>query len=254
MEGFFRTNPNLQVSSVITNRTGAGPTYVTDGLTLYLDAGLTSSYPGSGSTWTDLAQGLTFSSNGTQTPFGTVSGVPSFTFNNSGYWTYSTTPSLVDMGGPTTLILWVYNTGLAARKTVFEKAGTSYQSYEQEIAVTWETSNQWTYYSRYNAYDYGNFTTTPLNQWSMNAIKMTTAKTTGVSRQGFRSLNGAAWTSDYVARSTTAVLAAGQIRIGTGYAGTMTNSSISIVMVYNKELSNDEILQNYNAFKQRHGL
>lgn len=252
MEGWLRTQAGVAVADLFA--TVKGVPYVEDGLTLYLDTTNSASYPGSGSTWTDLAQGLSFASQNTQTPFQTIAGVPSFTFNNSGWWRHSATPGLVDMGGPCTLILWVYNTGLAARRTVFEKAGTSYQSYEQEIAVTWETNDQWSYYSRFNTYDYGYFTTTPRNVWSMNAIKMTTAKVSGVARQGFRSLNGAAWTQDYIARSTTPVLTAGEIRVGTGYAGTVSNSSISIVMVYNRELSNEEILKNYNAFKSVHGL
>lgn len=253
MESILRTQPGIQVSSVVANNTAA-PIPVRHGLRLHLDTADSRSYPGTGTSWFDLAQGLTFTSNGTQTPFSTVGGVPAFSFNGSGNWRHSATPSLVDMGGPCTLILWVYNTGLSARRTVFEKAGNSYNSYEQEIAVTWETNNQWTYYSRFNTYDDGRFTTTPLNAWSMNAVRMSNAKFGGVVRRGFRSLNGASWTSDYTGRSTTSVLAAGEIRIGTGYAGAVGNGSISLVMVYNRELSNEEMLYTYNQYKARFGL
>ncbi len=62
------------------------PRIVTDDLSLCLDAGDSSSYPGSGTTWTDLANGIVFGSLGTTTPFGTVAGSPALTFNGSGYW------------------------------------------------------------------------------------------------------------------------------------------------------------------------
>ena len=37
----------------------AGEDYVTDGLVLYYDAGKTASYPGTGTTWTDLVSNTT---------------------------------------------------------------------------------------------------------------------------------------------------------------------------------------------------
>lgn len=231
----------------------SGPQYVVDGLSLYLDAADTSSYPGSGSSWTDISQGLVFSSSGSPS-FSTVSGQSAFTFNGTQYWYHSTNPSAVDLGGPCTVIMWLYPSSLAARKTIFEKAGTSYNSYEQELAMTWETDNNVSYYSRYNTYDYGFFRTLTNSQWQMMAIKMSTAKTAGVARTGYYSKNGAAWTQEYTSRSTNSVLTAGEIRIGTGYAGTVTNGSVAVVMAYNKMLSDEEILQNYDAFKGRFGV
>jgi len=50
--------------------TGLVPSIVTDGLVLHLDAGDSASYPGSGTTWTDL------SGNGNN---GTLFGTPSYT-------------------------------------------------------------------------------------------------------------------------------------------------------------------------------
>lgn len=226
---------------------------VSSGLVLNLDI---LNYPGSGSTWTDSAQGLQFSSVNTQTPYQTVGGSPAFAFNGSGYWRYNANPSLVPMGGDTTLVMWIYGYDVGTRKTVFEKAGTSYQSYEQEIAITWEPDESWTWYSRYNNYDYGatpvSFAT--VNGWSMLSIKMSTGLTNGVSRTGFYSKNGAAYTSNYTVRSTTPITTAGEVRIGTGYAGTIDSGAVAMVLVYNKMLTDAEILQNYNATRTRFGL
>lgn len=230
------------------------PKVVTDNLSLLLDVTNTKSYPGTGTVWMDLASNLTFNSAGTTTPVETMAGVKSFAFNSSGYWYCNSGYGAVDMGGDCTLIMWLYNEGLSVRRTVFEKAGTIYASYEQEIAVTWETDNYYSYYSRWNAYDYsgGNGPVT-LNAWSMNALKMSTGKTT-TARTGFYSKNGGPWISNYVSRSSTAITPATDIRIGTGYAGTVDTGNIAMVLAYNKMLSDTEILQIYNATKGRFGV
>ena len=230
-----------------------GPEITDSNLVLFLDVGNTKSYPGSGSSWTDLAQGLVFSANGTVTPVETKAGALSFAFNSSGYWTYSTTPSLVDMAGECTLIYWYYNEGLSTRRTIFEKAGTIYSSYEQEIAMTCETNNEISYYSRYNLYDYAYANPADLNAWNMIGIKMSSGKTS-TNRTGLRSKNGSAWETNYVARSTTPITTAGQIRVGTGYAGTMDTGNLALLMVYTKMLTDAEVLEVYNAYRGRFGL
>ncbi len=230
-----------------------GPEITDSNLVLFLDVGNTKSYPGSGSSWTDLAQGLVFSANGTVTPVETKAGALSFAFNSSGYWTYSTTPSLVDMAGECTLIYWYYNEGLSTRRTIFEKAGTIYNSYEQEIAMTCEVNNDISYYSRYNLYDYAYANPADLNAWNMIGIKMSTGKTS-TNRTGSRSKNGSAWETNYVARSVTPITTAGQIRVGTGYAGTMDTGNLALLLVYTKMLTDAEVLEVYNAFRGRFGL
>jgi hypothetical protein len=231
------------------------PQIVTSGLTLCLDAANPRSYPRTGAVWSDLAQNLTFNSVGTtQTPFTTINGSPCFDFNGSGYWECGTNFNLVDLGGDCTIVMWFYCQTTAARKTIFEKAGTSYQSYEQEIAVTWEVANDFSYYSRFSpAYDYASTVANTVNVWNMVGIKMSTGKTTAA-RTGFYSTNGSAWISGYTSRSNVALVAAGAIRIGSGYAGTVTDGYVSCVYCYNKMLTDAEILQNYNATKSRFGL
>ncbi len=231
------------------------PKIVTSGLTLLLDASNSKSYPGSGANWTDLAQSLSFSSQGaTQTPFTTKKGAGCFDFNGSGYWECTSGSSNVDLGGDCTIILWFFCETLASRTTIFEKAGNSYASYEQEIAVTWETGLDFSYYSRYSpAYDYASTAANTNNDWNMTAIKMSTGKTTAA-RTGFYSKNGSAWGASYTSRSSVAVVAAGNLIIGSGYAGTVTDGFIGQVLCYNKMLSDAEILQNYNATKSRFGL
>jgi len=223
-------------------------------LKLLLDVSNLNSYPGSGAVWKDLVQGLTFNSTGTQTPLETINAAKSFAFNGSGYWYCNSGYENVDLGGDMTLIMWLYSETISTRKTVFEKAGTSYASYQQEIACTWEPANDISWYSRLSPdYDFGNTATCTLNKWNMMGIKMSTGKT-ATARTGFYSKNGGSWIQNYTSRSNTALISSGEIRVGTGYSGTCDVGNVGVVMAYNKMLTNDEVLQLYNATKSRFGL
>jgi len=228
---------------------------ITDDLSLCLDVSNPKSYSG-GSTWKDLANGIEFASSGTQTPIATREGIRCFDFNGSGYWSSqggTSQSDKVDMGGDCTLIIWLYSEDVTVRKTIFEKAGTIGSSYQQEIAVTWETSEAWSYYSRISNYDYAGSYTAVIGKWNMMAIKMSTGRT-ATARTGFRSLNGSAWNASYTSRSSSALTSAGAVRVGTGYAGTVAVGAIGSVLCYNKMLDDDEILHNYNATKGKFGI
>ena len=232
------------------------PQIVYNGLVLALDAADQGSYSGTGAVWTDLAQNLIFNSTGsTQTPFTKIGGVPCFGFNGSGSWQCSSGFDRVDLGGDCTISIWFYSESPSVRKTIFQKAGTSYASYEQEIAVTWEPGDNpyWSYYTRYSgSYDYGGLNGGSHTKWNMMTITMTTGKTTSA-RVGQAYINGVALGS-YTSRSNVALVAAGAIQIGTGYAGTVEVGYINSVTCYNKVLSATEVRQNYNALKPRFKL
>lgn len=227
---------------------------VTDSLSLCLLPQNSISYPKGGGSWYDISNGLTLTSYGTQTPFTTMGGALGFSFNNSGYWVCTSNSNLVDLGGDCTVVLWIYGTTGESRRTIFQKNGTVYQSYEQEIAITWESGNYFSYYSRYaGAYDYAYADATTANAWSMISIKMSTGKTS-TARRGYKSKNGSSWVEDYYSRSSVALVPAGDLVIGTGYAGPCYSGGIGTVLCYNKMLSDAEILQVYNATKGYYGL
>ena len=227
---------------------------ITNGLTMLVDAANPRSYSGSGTIWKDIVQGLSFNSYGTTTTWGTVGGAKAFTFNGSGYWQMDSGYSNVPLGGDCTMILWLYEVGHSTRRTVFEKAGNSYASYQQEVAMTWEVGQNISWYSRASpVYDYGGTLACDTNAWNMLAIKMS-AGLTATARTGYHSKNGSAWSSNYYSNSNVALLPASQVRIGTGYAGTVDNGSVSIVACYNRMLSDIEIAQNYRAWRGRFGV
>jgi hypothetical protein len=227
---------------------------ITDGLTLCLLPHNVISYNSGSTSWYDIAQGLKFNSNNTLTPLQSLGGYPGFAFNGSGFWNCSTNSNLVDLGGDCTVIFWVYGSQGAVRKTIFEKAGTIYASYEQELAITWETTSAFSYYSRKTpTYDTGAIAQTTANAWNMMAVKLSTGKTTAC-RTGFSSKNGTPWVADFLCRSNTALVPAGEIRIGTGYTNTCTNGGIGAVLCYNRMLSDAEISAVYEAMKNSYGL
>lgn len=236
---------------------GSLPAIVTDQLSCYVSANAPGSYIVGDTKWYDISgNNLVFSTIGTaltRTLYGPAYG---YTFNGSGYFRCSSNYNLVDFGGDCTLIMWIYNVMSGSRRTIFQKNGTVAQSYQQEIAVTWEVGSSFSYYSRRTPnYDSAGAPATTANAWSMIAIKMSTGKTTAC-RTGYNSKNGSAWAQSYSCRSNIAVVAAADIQIGSGYAGTCNANSgaIGAVLCYNKMLSDAEILQNYNAMKSAYGL
>ena len=70
------------------------PKIVTDGLVLYLDAANNRSYPGSGTTWTDLSRG---GNNGTLT------NGPTFNGANGGSIVFDGTNDFIDCGNASNL-------------------------------------------------------------------------------------------------------------------------------------------------------
>lgn len=231
-----------------------GPNILTDSLSLAVDVSSHRSYPGSGTKWYDLSSNqIVFSANGTQTPLATVNGVQCFDFNGSGYWQSDSGHANVNFAGDCTLLFWFYAEDITERDTFFEKAGTTFNSYQQEIAVTLETSEAFSYYSRrYDTYDYGGTSAMTLDKWNFMGIKVSTGETTAA-RTGFWSKNGSTWAASYTSRSDTAIVPAGAVKIGTGYAGPVESGYVGAVYCYNKMLSTDEVLQMYNVTKTRYG-
>jgi len=226
-----------------------------DGLGVYVDCTNPESYDDNA--WKDVSgNGLSFSKVGSisKSSFPSENGFPAWAFNGSGYFQCTIDPRTVNMGGDCTLIMMVYCETPSVRKTIFELGGGPYQSYQQSIACTWETSNAISYYSRYlDDYDFANMDTMTANSWNMMALKMSTGLT-ATARTGFRSKNGAAFSSNYTSRSDTALIIGNNIKIGNGYAGTCTDGGIGAVLCYNKMLTDLEIEKVYSVIGPAFGL
>lgn len=223
-----------------------GTNIVTRDLIISLDAASHKSYPGSGGVWYDLSgNNINLGSTGTPT-LTTLGGATCFEFNEDGdKWSANGIPSDVnDNTTQRTLEVWLFPASSEItsgdRGTVIllhggngnymsiTKSGRQLSSYwygknnngyhQGAPAITNETWNHWCTV----------WTGSELKQWQ-NGIKYTTSNITGTSTRN-------------------ANLIIGRESSGRQYAG-----GIAIVRIYNNALSDNEVLQNYNAQKTRFG-
>lgn len=213
---------------------------VTDGLTLNLDAGDAASYPGSGSTWTDLA-GTADNISLVNTPTYT-SGTPSyFTFNGSNQYGTGSGTNVVPTTAYTKAV-WFYINAYADNNLVSSSTGGHF------IFMLGAGSNK-LYCGHANWPTYNDFASTAtisLNTWYYAALTFNT--TDGMVLY----LNGSQ-DSTYTARKT-AHAGNGSTNIATFGGGNLLNGRIAQVHCYNRSLTAAEVSQNYNTYRARYGL
>lgn len=224
-------------------------TYVTGGLIYYVDAGDASSYPGSGSTWTDISgQGRTTTLNNGPTYDSNNGGSIDFDgVNDNAQTTSGFNPNLTTK----TLIGWCKLNSITQQGGGLIGAGWPANSQTFDTIVYNETNNGWMFGSdNFNRTFSSGVKETSTNDWVMisavyesgtNGYKMYRQNT--LIAQGTQSVltindaNSAYWLGK---RHSTAT---GPLD---GY--------ISVGMIYNRALSSTEITQNYDYFKGRYGL
>ncbi len=216
-----------------------GPNIVTSGLILQLDAANTKSYPGSGTTWTDL------SGNGNN---GTLTNSPTFSSANGGIFTFNGTNQFINCGNNSsiqitvgTISAWVRTTTPGASfRSIIAKQGAWGLFFNDGILVT---------------YDWGNAQTrtTGLNiaNGIWNHTAMTFTQTVGTpSNNAIIYLNGASVLTTTIKHSNHNV----NLQIAEANANQFLNGNIASAQIYNRALSATEILQNYNGTKSRFGI
>ena len=225
-----------------------GPDIVTDGLVLHLDAGNSKSYPGSGNTWYDLSNnnnssslsaGVTYSDNsllfgGTATAPIASSSINTIYTNNkftySLWFRYSTYTSYQGIGGmnkngSVTTMVFSYRIQGAGYTVFFDGSFGNVRRIMTIIPSAALYLNQFI-----------NFTTTYNNSTLigyLNGIE--------VVRQTY-----SAQIDDF--REKALILGAD------GGYGLAVNANIAQCLLYNNNLSANEVLQNFNALKGRFGL
>lgn len=221
-------------SSIIT------PPIVTNGLICYLDSGNLISYPQSGTVWTDL------SGNGNNATFSGYS----FTTSNIGVLTTSTlgqivtTYSTASGANNTTMIMWYKWDGInqASPGMLIGDIGTKgYGFLINSGGNNGTAGNKVSVFYPGSAYNvlssYGTLVT---NKWTQLSITRNTTTTTlyqdGVFIGSTNSTPG---------NNTLPLLL---------YINYDLNGSFGVSKFYNRALSQQEILQNYNAIKGRFGL
>jgi hypothetical protein len=220
----------------------AGPEIVNPGLVLHLDAGSTRSYPGSGTTWTDL------SGNGYNA---TSVGSPTFTSNyftlngSSQYFTLAATP--LTSVTTCTMLMWIFN---AAAQTpsaglFFSRNASSTSTPGMNFQFNNPTRLGWTWNNDPASYNYDTGLTITQGSWSMVAVSVGATSTTH-------------WvnTDSNTQSFTTVAQTFDTVNIGRESTsnGRYFNGRIGVVNLYNRALSAAEIRQNFNALRGRYGI
>ncbi len=214
--------------------TGASP-IVTDGLVFVVDAANYESYPGSGTTWLDLAgSGNTTLTNG-----------PTFDSENGGSIVfdgsndYATAGYQMPSQSSTTTFtwnLWIYLlSGNGGNDVIF---GNRYGPANLQFIKI--TPTNWEYYSGGGEFIGYNI---PTNQW----VNLCVVKDQGTH---YYYSNG----SQIGTRSSNKSVVSNPVFMGGDLTRETSNVKFASAAIYDRALSSTEVLQNYNALKGRFGL
>lgn len=212
---------------------------VLNGLVMWLDAGNTASYPGSGTAWNDI------SSNGNN---GTLFNGVTFDSGNGGslvfdgsndYFRSSTNGLTIGANLLHSLEMWVNFTTITGSRWWLAVIGQFTTGANHWIGNT-ATANQ------FGAWNGGQVSANLLgaNQW----LHLVTTFDGTTIRIYVNSVFGSSNTTSFNFTNTDFTIALN------GQGENYFNGKVAIARIYNKTLSADEVLQNYNANKSRFGL
>jgi hypothetical protein len=229
------------------------PKIVTDGLVLCLDAANTKSYPGTGTTWFDVSgNGRNFSID------------PSFaTWDSSGYFTVTSKTGYV-FSGPAS------NTfGFASTNEHTVISWVTWTTKTNSAFFDWRATQNTGSDSR-AIYTHFPYNTTPDFYYDVSGCCGTTQRISGTVSNNFQnSVNMATWRTRKSAtpnrqffRNGISILDSGANSTATvtwnnttavGLCGTWVGRLYNFY-VYNRDLTDAEITQNFNALRGRYGL
>ena len=217
------------------------PKIVTDGLVFTVDAANKKSYPGSGTTWTDLA-----GSN-----VGTLTNGPLFNSDNGGSFNFDGTDDYTQFNQSislteATFITWIKRDGqqdsfagiLFSRGGGGQTTGLGYRSTTNQIGYHWRNTS--------STYNWVSGLIPPDGEWCMVVLSVSSTVATAYLYQE----SGITSATNTVSHSSTTL---GSLVIGRDphSAGRSISGNCAIGQIYNRALTSTEILQNYNALKNR---
>lgn len=212
------------------------------GLLLHLDAGNTTSYPGSGNTWFDLASSPTAND-------ATLVNTPTYSTNNGGYFTFAKASSESATVSGTNVVpsaaytkaVWFNLTDTASDNNLVSGEAGGHFMYFAGTTKLYSGHANWVGYDQYPST--ANFSA---NTWYFAVLTYTTAA-------GMTLYVNGALDSTYTANKT-AHTGDGSTNIGRFGAGNFLNGSVAQVLTYDRAISSAEVTTIYNATKSRYGL
>jgi hypothetical protein len=217
---------------------------VTNGLVLNLDAAKTDSYPGTGTTWRDISGN---NNNGTLTNGPTFSGIgkqAAIVFDGVDDFVNCGTNSSLNLSSSYTLSIWL-NTTATFDKAIVQRysfSGGLYPGYA--LSLNRSQAGQMDLYTGETWYTNKG---SNINNGNWNNITITVNSTSCVF---YQNLTPSSFTVAASTSNPTDTLFIGS----TEGTNNMYSGNISIVQIYNRALSADEVSQNFNALRGRYGI
>lgn len=215
------------------------PRVITESLILCLDAGNKYSYPGSGTIWTDLA-----GSND-----GTLINGPSFSNANGGSIVFDGsndhilgTLPLIPFNSSVTIEAVIRLNNTSSTKNIISQ-GQSAVSFSCGMVIV---GTELRFRNSSNDHSLSSPQVLLANQWYHLVLSTTASGTTG-----YINAVSSGTTVQKVTSNSVADYAIGK---RPGATSEFMNGNIAKISIYSKALSQDEIIQNYNALKGRFGL
>ena len=216
-------------------------TVVTGNLSMYLDAGVTSSYPGTGTAWTDL------SGNNRN---GTLTNGPTYSSADGGSIVFDGTNDFVQCTGSITATAATFVSWIRRNGTQGSYDGILFSRGSNVTGMQFQSSNQLSYMwnGAVNTYTWQSGLIVPDLTWCMVAVSVTSTAATAYLCQS----SGITSATNTVSHTSTTL---DDIKIGQeDFGGRFFTGNIATAMIYNRALSADEISQNFNALSGRYGL
>jgi hypothetical protein len=226
------------------------PSIVTSGLVLCLDAANTKSYPGSGTTWTDLSgRGNTDVTLSNTTFVGGT--IPYLDFNGTNSYGYNFTANNgLTSGNTATIILWIYpNTtqpdGSYSGMFALGTKGCALGSGNGQTLLFSMQSNRTLTMAKWCDDSYSSIAPAA-NTWSMVSLVKNGASTRfGINASIFND----------AANTGTQNFAGDDLTIGcTDNPGRYFSGRIASVVLYNSALTDAQLQQNFNALRSRFSI
>ena len=221
-----------------------GPKIVTSGLVLCLDAANKRSYPGTGTTWTDLSGN---SNNGTLTngPTFSAGNMGSIVFDGSDDYVNISNTSILNNSSQTINIWFLYTSIPGNGVSVIGKhdSAGSFNGYNMGLY----DGTVFCQFKNGSGVDAGTLSTVmSANTWTLITLKFTIGSTLTLYKNGNKistnALSSVSMTSQPI-----------RIGLSVDTYWSALPGRVASVQIYSRELSDDDVLQNYNATKTRFG-
>ena len=219
------------------------PRIVRDGLVLYLDAANTKSYPGSGTTWTDIS-GKGYDGTLTNGPTFNSDYVGNIVFDGSNDFVTGVHNSELNLRNDVTVECWFRRTGGASNWVrIFGKGNSSNRTY----GLWYHVNSNYFLYQRYGP---SSFNVMPTKSVVLNTWYHMVGTSSGSNHTLY--LNGV--NVGTASNSSTFHSSTDPYKVGSFDDSYHHIGDVSNCRIYNRGLSEAEVKQNYNALKSRFGL